>query len=280
MTVPADPLPSPLPGQPGGDTPPATEQPNQPMPPETAHDPSRPDDVPITDSGAPRPTALDAWKDALRQDFQRWLDALDAIPEPATEPNAADPSDAPDLCAFYAQLAAANTEARKANRRTAEAISQWGDTLARFDDSLGPLRQAVVQLAAAQPGQNEMSSAHCLLLVELLDRVHRLARAFASPPPAKTAWWRTTDPAWPKAWNVQRQALDILVGHLEALLENQGVTRIPALGQPFDPNLMIAVAAEPAPSRPAQSVLEELAAGYCRHGQLLRAAQVKVVRNL
>ena len=42
---------------------------------------------------------------------------------------------------------------------------------------------------------------------------------------------------------------------------------------------MMAVAAEVDGTRPPQTVLEETAAGYTRHGELLRAAQVKVSRS-
>jgi molecular chaperone GrpE (heat shock protein) len=42
---------------------------------------------------------------------------------------------------------------------------------------------------------------------------------------------------------------------------------------------MVAVAAEPDPQRPHQTVIEEIAAGYLRDDELLRAAQVKVTLN-
>ncbi|MGH7959175.1 MAG: nucleotide exchange factor GrpE, partial [Opitutaceae bacterium] len=219
------------------------------------------------------------WKEDLRRDFETWLASIDEIPEPG--PELADAAnDAPDLYSFYEQFAAANAESRKANRRTAEAISQWGETLARFEGGLEPLRETVVQLTAVQPKVGQLSRAHCLMLVELLDRMHRLVRAFASPPAAKNAWWPFGhDVAWRAHWGAQHQALDILVDHFEGLLQKEGVTHIATIGQPFDPAFMLAVAAEPDATRPPQTVLEELTAGYCRHGELLRAAQVKVSRQ-
>lgn len=240
------------------------------------------------------------WKDELREDFEAWLATLDEIPvggEPADD----DANDAPDLYSFYAQFAASGAESRKANRRTAEAMSQWGDTLARFESGLQPLRETVAQLSAAQPKSGRMTRAQCLVLVELLDRMHRLARAFEttpstpSTPVVKRSWFglaagaatasaaaaaaTAADEAWRAAWNTQRQALDILVGHLEGWLAKEGVTRQLTLGLPFDPAFMMAVAAEPDATRPPQTVLEELATGYLRDGELLRAAQVKVSRR-
>lgn len=255
-----------------------TPSPFQPVP--LASEPS-PDEA--AEDAAERTAAgeasdLDRWKAALRADFEDWLDSLEAIPE--TDDSPADEGDEPDLFSFYEQFAAATTEARKSNRRTAEAFSQWSETLTRFEGSLAPLRESVAQLTAAQPKEAGLARAHCLLLVELLDRMHRLARAFATPPAARKSWFGgADDTAWRKAWDAQRQALDILVSHLDGLLKKEGVTRIDTTGQAFDPTVMLAVAAEPDASRPAQTVLEELAAGYRRHGELLRAAQVKVSRQ-
>ena len=223
-----------------------------------------------------RAAELADWKDRLRHDFEDWLAGIEEIP--AADDAELAPAEAPDLYAFHQQLAAANAEARKANRRSAEAISQWGDTLARFEGTLAPLRESVAALAAAQPKEGRMARAHCLVLVELLDRMHRIARAFQSPPP-QGPWWRGTDAPWRKAWDTQRQGFNILVSHLEELLKKEGVTRLDTLGQPFDPAVMTAVAAEPDATRPPQTVLEELAAGYRRHGELLRPAQVKVSRQ-
>jgi molecular chaperone GrpE len=115
-----------------------------------------------------------------------------------------------------------------------------------------------------------------MVLTELLDRLQRLARAFATPPPA--SWWCGTK-SWRQAWENQRQALDILLGHFESLLKKEGLTPIETMGGPFDPSTMTAVAAEPDNSRPDQTILEEIAPGYRLRGELLRAAQVKVSLN-
>jgi len=221
---------------------------------------------------APRDEDLNDWKTELRREFDTWLGRVDAIPE--LEPEDGEP-DAPDLYSFYAQWAAGNVEARKGNRRAAEAFSQWGDALGRFDGDLKLLREQLQRLAAGAPDQG-MSRAHCLVLVEMLDRFRRVARAFISPPAG--SWWRGTK-SWSEAWESQRQALDILLGHFEALLKKEGVTRIEAEGRAFDATSMTAVAAEFDDAKPDQTILEELAAGYRLRGELLRPAQVKVSRN-
>jgi molecular chaperone GrpE (heat shock protein) len=215
---------------------------------------------------------LDDWKTEIRREFEVWLDELDEIPDLEPEDGA---HETPDLYSFYAQWAAANSETKKGNRRTAEAFSQWGDTLGRFEGDLKLLREQLQRLATEAP-VGRMSREHCLILVELLDRLHRVARAFGSPPQA--SWFGGTR-SWLQAWESQRQAFDILLGHFTSLLEKQDVTRIDTAGLPFDSAAMTAVAAEPDSSRPDQTILEELAPGYRLRGQLLRPAQVKVSLN-
>jgi len=250
-----------------------TSDPHQPDADPAASDP--PPDIPL-DPQPPVPVAAAAaladWKNALRRDFERWLEGVAAIPEPEER----EATDTPDLCSFYEQLVAVSAEARKANRRTAEAFSQWGETLARFDGDLRLLREQLNGLPQAGAKEDSLSRAHCLVLVELLDRMQRLAQAFDSPP-AKSWWGR--DAQWRRAWDQQRQAFDILSGHFDALLKQEGVTRLETVGRTFDPALMAAVATEPDSERPPYTVVEEIAAGYCRHGELLRAAQVKLTVN-
>lgn len=234
------------------------------------------DPPPADDSSA----ALADWKSALRHDFETWLASIDELP--AACEAVGDANDAPDLYSFYAQLTAATAESRKANRRTAEAMSQWGETLVRFESGLQPLRETAAQLVAVQPKAGQLSRAHCLMLAELLDRMHRLTRAFAAPPEVKRPWLSfgaDSDAAWRTTWAAQHNALNILVTHFESMLQKEGVTRIATLGQSFDPAVMMAVAAETDATLPPQTVLEETAAGYTRHGELLRAAQVKVSRQ-
>jgi molecular chaperone GrpE (heat shock protein) len=222
----------------------------------------------------PEDSSLHDWKEALRRDFERWLGTIDELPS-ADLDDLADVED-PDLYSFYEQMAAANVETRKVNRRTAEALSQWGDTLTRFDGQLGQLREHFGRLAANAVTAESLPRAACLVLVEILDRMHRLAAAFVKPP--EKSWWQN-DTAWRQAWQTQRQGFDILVSHLEALLRKEGVTRIEVVGKPFEPSLMVAVAAEASSAHPHNTVVEEVAAGYQHRGELLRAAQVKVTLN-
>ena len=60
-------------------------------------------------------------------------------------------------------------------------------------------------------------------------------------------------------------------------LQSVGVEAIPALGQPFDPNLAQAVGmVQVGDASQDGIVIEELQTGYTMRGQLLRPAQVRV----
>ncbi|MGA2262445.1 MAG: nucleotide exchange factor GrpE [Acidobacteriota bacterium] len=232
----------------------------------TCTTPSVADTTPEFENSASDPAN---WKDAVRRNFETWLQEVDEIPETEEEIF----SD-PDLYSFFEQLAITNAEGRKANRRTAEAFSQWGETLERFDTELKFLRERLERFPARENENAPLSRKLCLALVELLDRLRRLAQAYVSPP--KKRWLRLSDTAWMRAWENQRAAFNITLGHFETLLAQEGLTRIECLGRTFDPSVMAAVEAEPDMQQPDNTVLEEFAAGYYRHGELLRPAQVKV----
>ena len=211
------------------------------------------------------------WKSRLRYEFERWLSTVDEIPwvrEAQPEPH-----EPPDLYTFFEQLAVLNTESRRANRRTAETLSQWGEALRSVQGDLERVRELATQSLSARGPAERLSRTHCLALVEVLDRLQRLAAAFARAPSRS---WLGGDAAWRRAWENQRQAFLIVTDHLEALLRKDGVTPIETPGKPFDPHLMTAVAVEATRQQPPQTVLEETARGYLWNGELLRVAQVKI----
>jgi molecular chaperone GrpE (heat shock protein) len=246
------------------------------------HSPPPPDDTEEIDSSSAEIDAdvsesdeeLLEWKDAMRRDFEAWLESVDEIS--IIEEDRLDEVKAPDLYSFYEEFAAAGAEARKANRRTAEAFSQWGETLTRFESELKPLRESVQNLKLSTTPDTRLSRSHSMVVIELADRIHRLVAAFDKTP--NKHWWGN-DLEWRTAWENQRQGLSILKSHLEDWLKKEGVERFSSLGQPFDPSIMSAVATDNDPGKPHHTVLEEIAPGYRRQGELLRVAQVKVSLN-
>jgi len=67
---------------------------------------------------------------------------------------------------------------------------------------------------------------------------------------------------------------------LLSLLDRHGVTRIPAVGERFDPNRHEAVGfVEASDGTPEGVILEEIHAGYTMHGKVVRSAMVKVAKK-
>ena len=66
---------------------------------------------------------------------------------------------------------------------------------------------------------------------------------------------------------------------LQSILERHGVTRIEAVGKPFDANLHQAMMEVEDPTVPTGTVVQELIPGYTLAGRLLRAAMVGVSKG-
>jgi molecular chaperone GrpE len=72
--------------------------------------------------------------------------------------------------------------------------------------------------------------------------------------------------------------VELVLKSLVAALENHGVERMDAKGQPFDPALHEAVAMLASAEAPAGTVIEEHRSGYRLRDRLLRAAMVVVAK--
>lgn len=70
--------------------------------------------------------------------------------------------------------------------------------------------------------------------------------------------------------------LELVVREFESALERLGVTRVPALGEPFDPALHEAIGGEESDAVERDTVIAELLPGYRLHDRLLRPAVVRV----
>jgi molecular chaperone GrpE len=104
---------------------------------------------------------------------------------------------------------------------------------------------------------------HGRLALELLPILDNFDRAVAA---AKQAG--ETGPLVQGVAMIQAQVLDALKRH--------GITRIEALGQPFDPNLHQAVMQQPSAEQPPNTVLQVLEQGFMIHDRVLRPARVVV----
>jgi molecular chaperone GrpE len=101
------------------------------------------------------------------------------------------------------------------------------------------------------------------LVLDLLPVLDNLERAIIAAQQAGE-----TGPLVQGVAMVQNQVLDILRRH--------GITPIDALDKPFDPHQHQAVMQQPAPGKPAHTVVQVLERGYMLHDRVLRPAKVAV----
>lgn len=224
-----------------------------------------------------------AWKMALRLNFEAWLEELpdeaweeggDVAEEEPVEKEK-EVESIPDLMTFYGDLAAAQVEQKKAHRRTAETLAQWGELMGKFDRSQTELQARLQQDKPRTVEQLPRGLA--LGLVELTDRLQRLTKAWENPPVREPRWFRREDDtAWQERWRQMRDAWRILAEHAERLQAKAGLERRRTLGTLFDPTTMTAVETRPVTQGPVDVVVEEGLAGYFLRGEILRPAQVTV----
>lgn len=76
-----------------------------------------------------------------------------------------------------------------------------------------------------------------------------------------------------------KKGLTMVLESMESALKEEGIEEIPALGQPFDPNLHQAVQTIPATDEaPSDTIVEVLQKGYKLHDRVLRASMVIVTQ--
>jgi molecular chaperone GrpE len=78
------------------------------------------------------------------------------------------------------------------------------------------------------------------------------------------------------AENVWADGVEMIVRKFQTILEKEGITRIQAVGQPFDPNLHEAIMQEESAEYESGMVIAVLQQGYCAGETVLRPAMVKV----
>ena len=127
-------------------------------------------------------------------------------------------------------------------------------TLAEYENS---------RKRAARDLEIERKFAHGKLAADLLPALDNLERALDA---ARKAGENSALVQGVQA--TQQMLLDVLKRH--------GVTRMDALGQPFDPNLHQAVTMMPSKDQPPNTVLQVLQSGYMIHDRILRPASVIV----
>jgi molecular chaperone GrpE len=133
-------------------------------------------------------------------------------------------------------------------------LDQWRRTAAEFSNY-----RKRVEREREEAGR----FANALLLTRLLPILDDLKRAMSTLPPDLVRF----------SWI---EGVSLVQRKLEFTLEAEGLTRIEAAGQPFDPTRHEAVIREETEAYPDGQVIADLQHGYELHGRVLRPSLVKV----
>ncbi|HLE58893.1 MAG TPA: nucleotide exchange factor GrpE [Candidatus Limnocylindria bacterium] len=141
---------------------------------------------------------------------------------------------------------------------------------AEADEHLRSWQRAAADLSNVRRRADEEREAltvfaNALLLAKLLPVLDDFDRALASVPADVHEGWV--------------DGIRLVERKLRAALESEGVTPIPAEGQPFDPKLHEAVVHEETAAYPDNQVIGELQRGYRLRDRVLRPALVRVANN-
>jgi molecular chaperone GrpE len=169
-----------------------------------------------------------------------------------SEPNI--PPEPEDSAAVIEDLETLRARTLAVEKERAEFLDLLQRTTADFDNYQKRIQREI---------QQERQYCHSALARDLLGALDNLERATAAAQQAGES-----GPLVQGVAMVLAQVLDVLKRH--------GITRIDALGQPFDPNLHQAIMQRPSAEHPPNIVLDVPVNGYVIHNRVLRPASVVV----
>jgi molecular chaperone GrpE len=205
-----------------------------------------------------------AAKEALLDQFRRYLDSVDDAPEPPETVGAE-----ADLFSVFVELAALRNEVRTESRLVKDALDQFRGVFGTLQSSHAALEQALkrAQAEARDHGRALLRP----LLLELLELRDRLAAGLQPPPARWLDRWRRRPK--PEGW---QEGLGITLRRLDRVLGEQRVSPIEVIGRRFDPRLSRVIGTTRNTARDAGTVVEVVRCGFLWDEELLRAAEVIV----
>ncbi len=230
-----------------------------------------------------------AAREALTAQFRAYLDTLmdepDRDGQEVYEPGAhqaCDPSPdpdeqlpAPDLFAFFTELAVLKNEVKRESRQVKTALDEFRSL---FDS----LRETQTRLADEQERRCEQTRATDRagwrdLLLELLELRDRL-KAGQEQAARFQPHWYARNRREVRLITTLAEGMAMNLRRLEESLARRGVRPIPTLGRLFDPHRMQAAELVRDPEYRSGEVMAELRPGWMLHDDMLRIAEVAVNR--
>lgn len=157
------------------------------------------------------------------------------------------------VAALSAQMQEAQAEREQLEVQAAENLDGWQRAQAEFINYKNRVQRDQEMMRALMKGD---------ILKRVLPVLDDLERALRNLPAG--------DP-----WS---NGLELVVRKFQSILEAEGLVRIPAEGQPFDPNYHEAISHEPVEGVESGHVIEVMQNGYMLGDRVVRPAMVRVAR--
>lgn len=154
-----------------------------------------------------------------------------------------------------AEAAAASPEVAALKQELDETFARYQRLAADFENYKRRSRQELVERTQYANEQ---------LVLKLLPLLDNFQRALEHAPDG-------IDPSW-------FDGIRLIAKQFEAILQAQGVSSIPAVGEKFDPTQHEAIASEETDEHEEGTVVEEMQRGYRLHRKVLRPTLVKVAQ--
>lgn len=189
-----------------------------------------------------------------------------------------------DSSAFWAALTALTHEVKLQGR----AFKELSGTIATQAGTIADELRAVYRERERELQREGERRAHRHVLDSLIDLRDRLARGLESAraadarvaEAASRSWLtrvlRASDSDGSASLAAVTRGYELGIERLDQLLADLNVRQIPCEGRTFDPRRMNAIDTEDASAVPEGTVIEVYRSGYEWHGEVFRAAQVKV----
>ncbi len=151
-------------------------------------------------------------------------------------------------------FAALEARLAEAESKSAEYLDGWQRARAEFMNYKNRIERDQALTAEMMRAQN---------IKKFLPVVDDLERALANRPAGTEAWV---------------EGIELVYRKLLAVLDGEGVKRIEAVGQPFDPNLHEAISMEPVDGYESGQVIGVVQQGYTLGDRVIRPAVVRVAQ--
>jgi molecular chaperone GrpE len=217
-------------------------------------------------------------REKLLTRFVAYLDGLDHDESGAVPATAEEVREEADLFSVFVELAGLRNEVRTQSRLVKEALDQFRGVFDTLQASHATLEQELKR-ARAESHDRERTLLKPLLL-DIIDVRDRLSAGLKPAVAVSPRWYERLRPRTKReAEEAWQEGMRMTLRRIDRLLADRRIVATETVGRPFDPRLAAAVATIEDPAVADGIVVEEVRPGFLWQGELLRPAEVIVVKR-